>query len=413
MIGTSIHDSRRVDNQLRGRAGRQGDPGSTVFCVSAEDELLQTYCPGWGSDKLWMFAGVEENAPILSDMVDHQLRDVQKQIEDYLASHRQSTFESDRVLDGQREAVYKLRRQILLSSQATLRKRLFKYFARAVDDACERAGVAGRVNPKKWNYEQLVRELRCVFVGRKDRALSLKGLPMGDQPHYLAGVNPEHIRDAVVNGTPLPAPRELPPLKAPAVVVKAAVGGVDVVYAEDENVGPTVSDIEPEASSEALRERLANRLMPPDHQTESSDYVTRWGKGWHVQKARNLRSYLTESAVQMYLDRFARLASQDYERTELEAVERLWALRAVDDLWQNHLVQMEVLRTSVQVRSFGLLDPRDEFRIDGARAFVSLVETIREDMVKNIFFFVGASAEPIVDFDSLGDEEAPQTQTEV
>ena len=413
VIGTSIHDSRRVDNQLRGRAGRQGDPGSTVFCVSAEDELLQTYCPGWGSDKLWMFAGVEENAPILSDMVDHQLRDVQKQIEDYLASHRQSTFESDRVLDGQREAVYKLRRQILLSSQATLRKRLFKYFARAVDDACERAGVAGRVNPKKWNYEQLVRELRCVFVGRKDRALSLKGLPMGDQPHYLAGVNPEDIRDAVVNGTPLPAPRELPPLKAPAVVVKAAMGGVDVVYAEDENVGPTVSDIEPEASSEALRERLANRLMPPDRQTESSDYVTRWGKGWHVQKARNLRSYLTESAVQMYLDRFARLASQDYERTELEAVERLWALRAVDDLWQNHLVQMEVLRTSVQVRSFGLLDPRDEFRIDGARAFVSLVETIREDMVKNIFFFVGASAEPIVDFDSLGDEEAPQTQTEV
>ena len=413
VIGTSIHDSRRVDNQLRGRAGRQGDPGSTVFCVSAEDELLQTYCPGWGSDKLWMFAGVEENAPILSDMVDNQLRDVQKQIEDYLASHRQSTFESDRVLDGQREAVYKLRRQILLSSQATLRKRLFKYFARAVDDACERAGVAGRVNPKKWNYEQLVRELRCVFVGRKDRALSLKGLPMGDQPHYLAGVNPEDIRDAVVNGTPLPATRELPPLKAPAVVVKAAVGGVDVVYAEDEIVGPTVSDIEPEASSEALRERLANRLMPPDRQTESSDYVTRWGKGWHVQKARNLRSYLTESAVQMYLDRFARLASQDYERTELEAVERLWALRAVDDLWQNHLVQMEVLRTSVQVRSFGLLDPRDEFRIDGARAFVSLVETIREDMVKNIFFFVGASAEPIVDFDSLGDEEAPQTQTEV
>ena len=174
-----------------------------------------------------------------------------------------------------------------------------------------------------------------------------------------------------------------------------------------------MSDIEPEASSEALRERLANRLMPPDRQTESSDYVTRWGKGWHVQKARNLRSYLTESAVQMYLDRFARLASQDYERTELEAVERLWALRAVDDLWQNHLVQMEVLRTSVQVRSFGLLDPRDEFRIDGARAFVSLVETIREDMVKNIFFFVGASAEPIVDFDSLGEEEAPQTQTEV
>jgi preprotein translocase subunit SecA len=59
------------------------------------------------------------------------------------------------------------------------------------------------------------------------------------------------------------------------------------------------------------------------------------------------------------------------------------------------------------------LDPRDEFRIDGARAFVSLVETLREDIVKNIFFFVGASAEPIADFESLGEEGASQTQTEV
>ena len=66
---------------------------------------------------------------------------------------------------------------------------------------------------------------------------------------------------------------------------------------------------------------------------------------------------------------------------------------------------MEVLRTSVQVRSFGLI--RETSSASTARVRL-LVETIREDMVKNIFFFVGASAEPIVDFDSLGDEEAPK-----
>jgi preprotein translocase subunit SecA len=414
VIGTSIHDSRRVDNQLRGRAARQGDPGSTVFCVSAEDELLQTYMPGWGNDKLWMFAGVDEYSPIVSDIVDGQLRMVQKQIEDYLSSHRQSTFESDRVLDGQREAVYKLRRQILLSSQSALRERLFKYMARVVDDACERAGVSGNVHPKKWNYEQLLSELRCVFIGRTDFIALTRGLPTGDRPHYLPGVNAvgeNSIRDAILSGGDLPIPHEMPPLKVAPAIVLAAIAGVEIVMPEGV-VGPLMEDTEPEASDAAINERLRNRLAPPSDVRDSQEYIRRWSKGWHAAKARRLRSYLTESAVQLYLDRFARLAAKDYDRAELESVERLWALRAIDELWQRHLVQMEVLRSSVQVRSFGHLDPKDEFRIDGARAFVSLVESIREAMVKNIFFFIGASVEPTTNFDVDENEDAQERQTQ-
>ena len=408
VIGTSIHDSRRVDNQLRGRAGRQGDPGSTIFCVSAEDELLQTYCPGWGNQNLWMFAGVDENAPIFSDMVDRQLRSVQKQIEDYLASGRQSTFDSDMVLDSQREAVYKLRRQILLSSQSSLRKRLFKYMGQLVDDACERAGVSGGVSPKKWDFDRLVRELRLVFIGRMDHWLSMTRKPLSDDPHYLPGVVAADIKRAVIQDESLPVPRPMPPLTVPPAMAKAAICGV-LVEIPDGHDSKFVQDTEPEASDEALMERLSERLAPPSGVEFSQEYIKRWSKGWHARKARGLRSYLTEAAVQMYLDRFARLAAQDYDRTELEDVERLWALRAVDTLWQQHLAQMEVLRTSVQVRSFGHLDPKDEFRIDGARAFVSLVEGIREDMVKNVFYFVGASVEPITDFDR---EERGQVESD-
>ena len=115
----------------------------------------------------------------------------------------------------------------------------------------------------------------------------------------------------------------------------------------------------------------------------------------------------------MYLDRFARLASQDYERTELEAVERLWALRAVDDLWQNHLVQMEVLRTSVQSPKLRSLGSARTSSASTVRAFVSLGGNNSRRHGEKHLFLRGASAEPIVDFDSLGDEEAPQTQTEV
>jgi len=402
VIGTSLHDSRRIDNQLRGRAGRQGDLGSTAFFISAEDDLLQTYCPGWGSDKLWMFAGIDMDMPIYSDIVDKQLEAVQKQIEDYLSSHRESTFESDRVLDRQREAVYKLRRQILLSGQQPLRERLFKYMGQIVDNACERAGVAGNINPNKWNYQMLLDELRHVFIGRRDRWLDERGQPLSTNPHYLPGVDAAQIMESMVRDTPPPVSRELPPLSMNAAVVKAAISGVEIVLPEDQDPGPSVADTEPEAAPEALAARLIARLSPEAASDDADPaYVKRWNKGWHAYKARKLRSYLTEAAVQMYLDRFARLtASENYDRTSLEDVERLWALRAIDKLWQRHLVQMEVLRTSVQVRSFGHLEPRDEFRIDGAKAFVSLVESIREEMIKNIFYFVGASVEPIVDFDA-------------
>ena len=164
----------------------------------------------------------------------------------------------------------------------------------------------------------------------------------------------------------------------------------------------------------SVGERILNSesLAPPSDVRDSQEYIRRWSKGWHAAKARRLRSYLTESAVQLYLDRFARLAAKDYDRAELESVERLWALRAIDELWQRHLVQMEVLRSSVQVRSFGHLDPKDEFRIDGARAFVSLVESIREAMVKNIFFFIGASVEPTTNFDVDENEDAQERQTQ-
>jgi preprotein translocase subunit SecA len=412
VIGTSIHESRRVDNQLRGRAGRQGDLGSTAFFVSSEDELLQTYCPGWGSDKLWMFAGVDANMPIYSDVVDNQLEMVQKRIEDFFATHREATFESDRVLDGQREAVYKLRRQILLSGQQPMRERLFKYMGKIVDDACARAGVAGNVNPAKWNYAQLLDEVRLTFIGRRDKWLFFDARrPMGKHPHYLPGVNAEQIMKAILDGTSLPESIEMPPLKMPAAVVKAAISGIEMVYPEDQDFGPAIQDTEPEATPEAISKRLSARLSPvPAHADEDPAYISRWNKGWHAAKARRLRSYLTEAAIQLYLDRFARLSQLNYERSELENVERLWALRAIDNLWQAHLVEMEILRSSVQLRSFGHLDPRDEFRIEGARAFVALVDSIREEMIRNIFFFIGASAEPVVDFEAEEEEKRKRNE---
>ena len=99
-----------------------------------------------------------------------------------------------------------------------------------------------------------------------------------------------------------------------------------------------------------------------------------------------------------HLDRFARL-SRHYDRADLEAVERVWVLRAIDERWQRHIVEMQVLRNSVNVRAFGQLDPMEEYRIAGARAFVDMVRDVRRKTLANVFFFVGSAVEPTLDFE--------------
>ena len=83
---------------------------------------------------------------------------------------------------------------------------------------------------------------------------------------------------------------------------------------------------------------------------------------------------------------------------------RIWILRAIDERWQRHLVEMQVLRNSVNVRAYGQLDPMEEYRIDGARAFVDMVRDLRRKTVANVFFFVGSAVEPTLDFEEVANE---------
>ncbi len=105
VIGTERHESRRVDNQLRGRAGRQGDPGSTRFFLSLEDNLLRIF----GGDRvagLMNAFRVEEDMPIESGMLTRSLEGARKKVETYYYDMRKQVFEYDEVMNNQRRAVY-------------------------------------------------------------------------------------------------------------------------------------------------------------------------------------------------------------------------------------------------------------------------------------------------------------------
>jgi preprotein translocase subunit SecA len=112
ILGTERHESRRVDNQLRGRAGRQGDPGASRFYLSLEDDLMRIFAREWVSTLLQRL-GMEEGVPIESGMISRRIEAAQKAVETQNFESRKHVLEYDDVMNKQREAVYGLRRQLM------------------------------------------------------------------------------------------------------------------------------------------------------------------------------------------------------------------------------------------------------------------------------------------------------------
>src|SRR5438445_5528006 len=112
ILGTERHEARRIDNQLRGRAGRQGDPGASRFYLSLEDDLMRIFAKEWVS-KLLQRLGMEEGIPIESRLITKRIEAAQKAVEAQNFEARKHLLEYDDVMNKQREAVYGLRRQLL------------------------------------------------------------------------------------------------------------------------------------------------------------------------------------------------------------------------------------------------------------------------------------------------------------
>ncbi len=147
IIGTERHESRRIDNQLRGRSGRQGDPGSSRFYLSLEDDLLRIF----GSDKIvvWMERmGLKDDEPIEHRWITKSIENAQKKVEGYHFNIRKNLLEYDDVLNAQRKAVYELRRQALMGEN--VREMIQDSLRNLVDDVMDECMAEG-VHPEDWD----------------------------------------------------------------------------------------------------------------------------------------------------------------------------------------------------------------------------------------------------------------------
>jgi preprotein translocase subunit SecA len=156
VIGTERHESRRIDNQLRGRAGRQGDPGSTRFFLSLEDNLLRIFGGDRVANMMNLFR-VEEDMPIESGMLTRSLEGAQKKVETYYYDIRKQVFEYDEVMNNQRRAIYAERRRVL--EELDLKEQVIKYIERTMNDIVD-AYINPELPAEEWELDKVLDKVK-------------------------------------------------------------------------------------------------------------------------------------------------------------------------------------------------------------------------------------------------------------
>ena len=183
IIGSERHEARRIDNQLRGRAGRQGDPGDSRFYVALDDELMRRF----GGDRIrtvMEWAGLDENAPIENRMVSKSIEGAQVKVESYHFDIRKHLVDYDDVVNTHRNVIYEERDKVLQGTD--LKANIQTMVEQELQDILAR--YLGSMAPEQWDVDGLVAELSSIFPLSDDLA----------DPDGLAQMDPEEIENTLL-----------------------------------------------------------------------------------------------------------------------------------------------------------------------------------------------------------------------
>ena len=272
IVGTERHESRRIDNQLRGRSGRQGDPGETRFYLSMEDDVMRLF----GSERvknMMETLGLDEDTPIDAKILSGAIENAQKTVESRHFQSRKSVLEYDNVMNTQRQVIYGQRGKVLDGEDLT-------------------GTIQGM--------------MRSV-------AESHTAAAFGEQPHISESD------------------------------FKTLISAFENVCLPKGSWQPTEEELA-HLSREDITEQLLSRMQ------------------------------------EAYARKEAALTS-----TVMREVERVITLRVVDEYWMDHIDAMSDLRQGIVLRAYGQTDPVVEYKREGFEMFETMINTIREEIVRRLF----------------------------
>ena len=289
IIGTERHEARRIDNQLRGRAGRQGDPGETQFYVSLEDELMRRF----GGDKMKSIMtslGLPDDEPIQNGIVSKTIESAQSKIEGFNFDIRKHVLEYDDVMNKQREVVYRRRKHALSV------ERFSDETLHLISEEFERMIAFHCVNEEAtWNIETIAAEANGLFP-TLDEKVALKKL--------------EAIRD--------------------------------------------------------------------DHSKTEAE------------KKSTLKEYLVGEAKVVCIAK-----ERDFGAGLWQQIERALYIRSLDQLWMNHLDEIDYLRQGIGLRGYGQRDPLIEYKREAYDLFTLLLDSVRKTYLMTLLKLEPMGATPV------------------
>ena len=355
VIGTERHESRRIDNQLRGRAGRQGDPGSSQFYISTEDDLMRIF----GSDRMKNVMerlGVPEDMPIEHKLISKSIESAQKKVEGHNFDVRKHIVQYDDVINKHRSTIYRQRQEILISAEGkseegsmTNEERIMKMIH---DEIGEIVNFHTRAESESdWNIDEIYETIDTIMPLPIDVRLDLQDMyeKVEKDGKKLKG------REAVIEYLIRNAESQYQNLKR------------NFLNSEDE--GERLQDIDESNNKETsltesvIKHRDSNQGDKPD--------------------SKDSKAVSGDTGV-------------EHVRTspELAAIETAILLRSIDTLWIEHLDAMDHLRQGIGLRGYGQRDPLVEYKREAYRMFNLLQDSIRKQVVYSVYKVVGVSSFP-------------------
>jgi preprotein translocase subunit SecA len=386
ILGTERHESRRVDNQLRGRGGRQGDPGSSRFYLSLEDDLMRIFA-GERIQGLMDKLGMEEDVPIEHKWVTKAVENAQSKVEMRNFDIRKNLLEYDDVMNQQRKSVYALRRQVLQGQYRT------EPTAEERQKGALPEPLVKQVDPElEKEARPLLEEMVKVYAS--------------DPPSRDA--SPEEVaawRDAAL-GRPI---GELGKLAAEPLEQRIyEFFGCRIElgrFAKDPQGAFELLCHEVPLSLTEQRERLLDLIdeivgVMVEHACPAKKHFEDWdfeglGSAFHEQfgiPATGIEKLTDAGAMaeKLFRDAVGVLGKREQEIGRLLYLRlfRNFYLQDIDGQWLEHLQDMDSLREGIGLRGYGQRDPKKEYQKEGFALFLDLMQNIKASVMHKMFHFV-------------------------
>ncbi len=334
VLGTERHEARRIDNQLRGRSGRQGDPGSSRFYISLEDELMRRF-GGERVGGLMERLGVEEDVPIQHSWLDKSIESAQMRVEGYNFDIRKHVLEYDDVVNKQREVIYAQRREVL--SADDLRAQVLRMVREEISRVV--ATHTPGLDPDDWDLRALHGELRTFF-------------PLPPDFSYRMW-------------------RNLDPAEIESELFELAERAYDEI---NRQIGRHLY-------RQAMREDVTLEAMG-----QSTDPAQRLV---YRRTIEGLKGGADEEVLNQPIRRLPDEMKSHIETVFLDVYrvfrDRHLMLRAVDDLWVRHLTDLSALREGIGLRAYGQQNPLVAYRKEAHEMYQALLARVQETVARSVY----------------------------